>query len=77
VHPDDRVDSDPALSDYMAGRSAAYHAERRYVRKDGQIVWAEVTAALIRDADGKPLRSAAVINDISERKQAEKARRVL
>jgi PAS domain S-box-containing protein len=45
--------------------------EKRYIRKDGNAVWARVTANIIRDESGRPLRDTAVIQDINARKQAE------
>lgn len=73
THPDDRRHEEPALTAYLAGQSAVYRVEKRYLRKDGRIVWVEVTAATFRDAAGRPLRSGGVIQDISERKRAEEA----
>jgi len=46
-------------------------AEKRYMRKDGKIIWAHVNVTLLRNADGHPERTKADIQDISERKQAE------
>jgi diguanylate cyclase (GGDEF)-like protein/PAS domain S-box-containing protein len=58
--------------------------ERRYVRKDGSLVWTEITVSLVRGAHGEPKHFISVINDISERKQLEdklrkigRARRVM
>jgi PAS domain-containing protein len=45
--------------------------EKRYIRKDGNAVWARVTANIIRDESGRPLRDTAMIQDINARKQAE------
>jgi PAS domain S-box-containing protein len=44
--------------------------EKRYLRKDGVVVWAHVTAVLHYDADARPLYWIAIIEDISERKKA-------
>ena len=45
--------------------------EKRYVRKDGNIVWANVAFSVVRDAQGVPLHLVAVIQDITARKAAE------
>ena len=45
--------------------------EKRYVRKDGSLVWVHMTASLQRDAAGRPAYAIAVLQDISERKHLE------
>lgn len=47
--------------------------EKRYVRKDGQLVWTSLTACLIRDDKGKPHHYVIMVEDISTRKRAEEA----
>lgn len=47
--------------------------ERRYIRKNGEILWINRTACLMRDADGHPRGFLVMVEDISERKRAEKA----
>ena len=44
--------------------------EKRYIKKDGSIVWINLSASMVRGEDGKPLYYIAVVEDISERKQA-------
>ena len=55
----------------IAGEIPFYKLEKRYMRKDGEIIWAEVTRSLVHDADGKPLYTIGAVLDVSERKQAE------
>lgn len=52
-----------------------YRGEKRYLRKDGSLVWVHVSASAIFDAGGRFLRTAAVIEDITERREAEEALR--
>jgi PAS domain S-box-containing protein len=47
--------------------------ERRYVRKDGEVLWITRTACLMRDFDGNPRNFLIMVEDISERKRGEKA----
>ena len=47
--------------------------ERRYVRKNGEVLWITRTACLMRDVDGQPRNFLIMVEDISERKRAEKA----
>jgi PAS domain S-box-containing protein len=49
--------------------------EKRYLRKDGEIVWAARTGCVIRDETGNPRHFLIMIEDISKRKQAEEALR--
>jgi two-component system, cell cycle sensor histidine kinase and response regulator CckA len=46
--------------------------ELELYRKDGSLVWAEITTSLVFDNDGKPASILAVVRDVSERKEAEK-----
>jgi PAS domain S-box-containing protein len=73
THPEDRRREEERLSAHLHELTTSYEREKRYIRKDGQVIWVQVTAALIRDAQGKAVRSAGVIQDITERKQAEEA----
>ena len=71
THPEDR-EKDLALWQRMVqGELPEYHNEKRYVRKDGASVWVNASATLIRDAAGKPLRTAAIIQDMTARRRAE------
>jgi len=71
THPDDRAESRALGQRLVAGKSDVFDVEKRYVRKDGNVVWARVTVNVIRDASGRPLRNTAVIQDVNARKQAE------
>jgi PAS domain S-box-containing protein len=52
-------------------QGASYHLEKRYIRKDGSLVWVNVSASPMRDVHGKTRAAIAVIRDISGRKQAQ------
>jgi PAS domain S-box-containing protein len=71
THPDDRDHSSELGRRLVAEESATFDVEKRYIRKDGNVVWARTTVNVIRDTSGRPLRNIAVIQDISARKQAE------
>src|SRR5262249_36130328 len=53
------------------GESHTLGLEKRYVRKDGSLVWGELFGSLQRDAAGKPAYDISIVNDISERKRLE------
>jgi PAS domain S-box-containing protein len=55
----------------VKGEAADYRLEKRYVRKDGSVVWVNVNMTVVRDGDGSPIRTVAAIEDITARKRAE------
>jgi PAS domain S-box-containing protein len=77
THPDDREVSHVKMNSSFTGRPEEYSIEKRYVRKDGAIIWALVNWTIVRDAEGRPLLSVANIQDITARKQAEAEREEL
>jgi PAS domain S-box-containing protein len=75
THPDD-LDADLVQAgQLLVGDIETYSMEKRYYRKDGSIVWINLTGSLVRDARGEPSYFISVLEDISERKRAEKAAR--
>ncbi|MEO6006378.1 MAG: PAS domain S-box protein [Opitutus sp.] len=68
---EDRAADVKVAGQFLRGEIPSYEAEKRYVRKDGKIIWVHVNAKLLRDADGHPERTMGVIQDITARKQAE------
>jgi PAS domain S-box-containing protein/putative nucleotidyltransferase with HDIG domain len=73
THPDDVEESVRHQRRMLAGEEETYAAEKRYLRKDGQIVWVHLNVALIRKEDGAPDYNITVLTDITERKRAEAA----
>jgi PAS domain S-box-containing protein len=49
--------------------------EKRYLHKDGHVLWGLTNVALVQDADGQPLLYVGQVQDITERKQADEALR--
>ncbi len=77
THPDDRDRARELLRRMVTGELAVFDMEKRYIRKDGNTVWARVTANIIRDESGQPLRDTAVVQDITERKEREEREHLL
>jgi PAS domain S-box-containing protein len=73
THPDDRDESRELAQRLDAGQSEVFDVEKRYIRKDGKVVWVRTTVNAIRDEFGRPLRHTVVTQDLSARKQAEQA----
>ena len=74
THPEDLERSAHALRE-QADRTGGFRLEKRYVRKDGDIVWADLSWTVLEDDHGGPLMSFVIAQDISERKRAEQALR--
>ena len=55
----------------LESRSDNCRMEKRYVKKDGKLVWVDVSIAVIRDEDDAPLNYVAILKDIDKKKQAE------
>ncbi|MYL82702.1 PAS domain S-box protein [Desulfovibrio aerotolerans] len=75
THPDDLNEDLRQLARLQAGEISTYTLDKRYVRKDGALVWVSLTVSLMRDEAGIPLYCIAVIADISARIAAEAAAR--
>jgi PAS domain S-box-containing protein len=62
------------LNRLLTGERQDYTIEKRYVRKDGQIIWASLTATLVWTETGEPKHFLSVVQDITHRKEAEEAK---
>lgn len=68
----DDLDTDLAyVNDVLDGRRASYRMEKRYIRKDGELVWVLLAVSLARDAEGAPDYFISQIEDIDQRKRQE------
>ncbi len=72
MHPDDHLPDARESQRLLDGEVRRMTSERRYVRRDGEVVWGTLTVALVRDASGRPVRRIAQVQDITERKRAER-----
>jgi PAS domain S-box-containing protein len=76
THPDDVEDSN-RFRHRVVRESNTFNSlqrEKRYIRKDGSIVWCLLTTSVVRDKSGNIDYLAAVIQDITEQKKTEQAR---
>ncbi|MGF1460904.1 MAG: PAS domain S-box protein [Leptolyngbyaceae cyanobacterium] len=71
THPDDRDRIQPDREKLFAGDWPSFVQEIRYLRHDGSSFWANVDVSPVRDGAGNVSYAMAVIQDISDRKQAE------
>jgi diguanylate cyclase (GGDEF)-like protein/PAS domain S-box-containing protein len=71
THPDD-LDADLALvQEVLTGARSGYQMEKRYLRSDGETVWAILSVSLVRDSGGAPLHFISQVQDISDRVRLE------
>jgi PAS domain S-box-containing protein len=73
THRDDYEQEEQLTSQLMAGEISGYALEKRFVHKDGHLVWGQMTATLVRRASGEPYYMLSIVEDIAERKRAEEA----
>ena len=75
THPDD-IDANIDLQGQVfRGETDHFQIEKRYVRKTGDSVWANLTASVIRDDQGAPAYGLGMVEDITARKRAEQTLR--
>jgi PAS domain S-box-containing protein len=73
TYPEDRETSLDRSRRLLSGEGARFQVEKRYVRKDGGIIWGNLTAAVIHAADGKTSYGLGIIEDITKRKWTQDA----
>ncbi len=71
THPDDRLGDDEKYQQAVRTKAAQYVCEKRYLCKDGAVMWVRENAAFILDEAGQPTRTMAVVEDITDRVLAE------
>ncbi|MDO8551489.1 MAG: PAS domain S-box protein [bacterium] len=73
THPEDVSLDTEEFREMKRGHRVSYSLEKRYVRKDGQGIWVQLTVSLIKDLLGQPEFTLGVIRDITESKKTEEA----
>lgn len=73
THPDDRQRSMAEFGQIIRGEADRWSIEKRYVRKDGSVIWVSINGAALRDATGRAIRTVAMIAAITARTQADNA----
>jgi PAS domain S-box-containing protein len=71
THPDDLAMSREIIQPILSGEVDVYRTEKRYLRKDGSLLWAQISVSLVRSELSEPLYFVTIVEDISERKQAQ------
>ncbi len=77
THPDDMETDLDYVRRMIQGEIARYSMEKRYIHRDGHIVWALLNVGMVRDERGAGRYFISQVQDITTRKQAEEKFRVL
>lgn len=75
TYPPDLEPNIERVQRLLDGKETTYSIDKRYIRRDGTIVWGNLSVALVRDASGAPLHFISQILDISERRRLERMER--
>ncbi|HEC40943.1 MAG TPA: PAS domain S-box protein, partial [bacterium] len=71
THPEDRDKNVELTEQIVRGDISFFTLEKRYFKKNNEILWGNLTSSIIRDKEGNALYGLGMIEDISERKNAE------
>ena len=73
THPDDLAADLEGVNRLLAGDADAYRMDKRYIRKDGAIVWTALSVSMAHAEDGSPAHFVSQIEDLTERRAAQLA----
>jgi PAS domain S-box-containing protein len=71
THPDHISNDEVSLLRLVAREIPVYHTEKRYIRKDGQVIWGSTTVSIIHNSKGEIQLFLVMVEDITSRKIAE------
>jgi PAS domain S-box-containing protein len=69
THPEDLDMDVDQMRQMLDGPLSHYDMEKRYLHKDGHIVWVLLSVSLVRDAAGRPLYFVSQIQDVTEERR--------
>ena len=70
-HPEDLFETENGLQLLQSGQTDSFKVEKRYIRKDGTAIWVHLTIAARRGVDGRRLHDVSIVEDITERREAQ------
>lgn len=71
---DDKHKGDQLWLEMVKGNLNRVELDKRYIRKDGQIVWTHISSSAIRKPNGEFLQTVTLIENVTERRMAEELR---
>ncbi|MFD2551897.1 PAS domain S-box protein [Bizionia sediminis] len=69
THPEDLSDDRVAFGQLVSGEITHYKTEKRYIHKNGNPVWIQLSSSVVKDKSNRPMHFIAQINDITESKK--------
>ncbi|MDM8558440.1 PAS domain S-box protein, partial [Candidatus Parabeggiatoa sp. HSG14] len=75
TYPEDISKNKELMKQALNGEIPSYQIEKRYLQKNGKLIWGNLTVSFIHDENGNSIYFLGMIEDISKRKQAEEALR--
>jgi PAS domain S-box-containing protein len=69
TYPDDDPASAKLFADLLAGQRDSYKADRRYIRKNGEVFWAHMTMSMVRGSDNQPRYLVGMVLDVDNQKR--------
>ena len=76
-HSDDLEAAASNVARAIAGEIGPFSSERRFLRKDGSVIWVDNTVSLVRDEQRQPRYFIAMVADATDRKRAAVAMKAL
>jgi PAS domain S-box-containing protein len=76
THPEDKDSSIELVQKIASGKHDHFHIEKRYIRKDGCVIWGDTSVSAVRNLQGELQYFIVMVEDITERKQMEDALRI-
>jgi two-component system sensor histidine kinase EvgS len=77
TYPEDLAADLECVRQVLDGEIPTHSKEKRYIRKDGSLVWINLTVSIVRNSSGDPAYIISVIEDLTERKRGEDERKKL
>jgi PAS domain S-box-containing protein len=77
THPDDRERNKTELEHLLSNRIPSFIIEKRYLHKQGHVVWGRLCVSLLRSASGQPSSIIAIGEDITTQKKTQEQLRLL
>ena len=77
THPEDRAGDTGVGRTFVSDEADSYQREKRYIRKNGEVVWANAASSIVRDEEGEPKFIMGVVEDVTDRKRDEEEIRQL
>jgi PAS domain S-box-containing protein len=71
TYSEDREHTHQLINEVLEGQRDSYHVEKRFLRKDGSYLWANMAASAVRDAYGRVQYWLGAVEDITVRRMAQ------